>query len=237
MDADYRWILIAGAVLIAICSVLLRITRARRSKEFREVASRLKLRYAPEDDSFRRELFFTYPLFQRGHPDKCTASNFLRGERNGMDVVLFDYSYTTQHKIGQGFELRPAGVIKNYSTYSQSVVATRLQSRVLPQFEMCPETLLHKIGALAGMRDIDFESHSEFSKRYRLHGKSEAAVRDAFTLQVLAYFDQTPGWSLEANGEWLVCYRHDRQVAPGELDGFLDEAIRIAQLFETLTSS
>jgi hypothetical protein len=231
MDADYRWTLIGGAVLIAICLVVFRINRGRRSKEFKEAASRLKMRYSPEDDSFRRELFFTYPLFQRGHPDKCTASNFLRGERNGMDVVLFDYRYTTQHKIGQGFELKPSGVIKDYSTYAQSVAAIRLQSKVLPQFEMCPETLLHKIGALAGMRDIDFESHSEFSKRYRLRGKSERAVREAFTFEVLGYFDRSPGWSLEANGEWLLCYRHDRQVSPDELDAFLEEALHIARLF------
>jgi hypothetical protein len=229
-DAAYRWVLIGTVLLAGVISLLSLVNRGRRRKEIGEVASRLGMQYSPEDDGFRRELFFMYPLFQRGHPDARKASNFLRGVRNGMDVVLFDYSYTTQHGIGRGFEFKPSGVIKNYSRYSQSVAAIRLREKVLPQFEMSPEGLVQKVGALMGMQDIDFESHPEFSRRYRLRGKSEEAVRRVFTPQVLGYFSQAPGWSLEANGEWLVCYR-GRQMAPDELDTFLEETTRIARIF------
>ena len=229
-DAAYRWVLIETLLLVGVISLLSLINRGRRRKEIGEVASRLGMQYSPEDDRFRRELFFMYPLFQRGHPDARQASNLLRGVRNGMDVVLFDYSYATQHGIGRGFEFKPSGVIKNHSRYSQSVAAIRLREKVLPQFEMSPEGLVQKVGALMGMQDIDFESHPEFSNRYRLRGKSEEAVRRVFTPQVLGYFNQVPGWSLEANGEWLVCYR-GRLMAPDELDTFLEETTRIARLF------
>jgi hypothetical protein len=220
-----------GAGLLAGVISFLRLNRGRRRKEIREVASGLGMQYSPEDDRFRRELFFLYPLFQRGVPDACRASNFLRGMRNGMDVVLFDYSYTTQHAVGRGFELKPIGLLRSYSRYDQSVAAICLREKVLPQFEMRPESLVQKVAASMGMQDINFESHLEFSKHYVLRGKSEKAVRDVFTFQVLSYFNQAPGWSLEANGEWLVCYRQNRLLAPDKLETFVEETTRIARLF------
>jgi hypothetical protein len=230
-DATYPWVLIGAVLLAVVISLLSRVSRGRRRKEIRELGSRLGMQYNPEDDRFKRELFFMYPLFQRGHPDACRATNFLRGVRNGMDVVLFDYNYTTKHTIGRGFELRPVGLIREYSRYGQSVAAFRYPHKLFPQFEMRPESFAQRVGAFMGMQDIDFESHPEFSKRYLLRGKSEKAVRDVFTHQALGYFSQEPGWSLEANGEWLVTYRDNRLMPPDKLEAFLEETTRIAQLF------
>ena len=53
--------------------------------------------------------------------------------------------------------------------------------------------MLIKLCEMLGLKDIDFDSHPQFSKDYLLKGADEAAVRRCFHPAVLTFFEQHTG--------------------------------------------
>ena len=92
----------------------------------------------------------------------------MRGELGGRPATLAEYSYV----ISSG---------KSNHTVRQTVVAFTEGNTGLPDFDLSPENIFHKIGGAFGYQDIDFERFEEFSKRYLLRGKDEEAIRKTFT--------------------------------------------------------
>jgi hypothetical protein len=84
---------------------------------------------------------------------------------------------------------------------------------------------------MMGYQDIDFESNPAFSKKYLLRGPDDAAVRSAFTMRVLMFFEAEEGLCVEGDGRALIVYRHSTRVKPEALREFIDKGIRIAGLF------
>ena len=87
-----------------------------------------------------------------------------------------------------------------------------------------------KIGSAFGGQDIDFDENSEFSRRHRLRGEDEVAVRSLFGPALRQHLAMDPGWSLEGAGEWLIAYRKRKRVAPDELATFAEHARRFSEL-------
>lgn len=153
-----------------------------------------------------------FPLYERGHGRR--ASNLMTGETAGQPVELFDYRFVT----GSG---------KNQTTHNQTVVVFPQGARGLPDFELSPENILHKIGQVFGYQDFDFEDDPEFSKSYLLRGRDEPAIRNTFTGSVRAFLAQHRGWTVQTRaGAALLC-RERRRVKPEDLPGFLADALSI----------
>jgi hypothetical protein len=142
----------------------------------------------------------------------------MRGSLAGRPAMLMDYQFTT----GSG---------ENQTTHRQTVALFPDAGRGLPDFELAPENIFHKIGAVFGYQDIDFESSEEFSKRYLLRGREEDRVRAAFSADALAFFAQAPGWTVQLREGRVAVYRAGRRCRPEEAPSFLAEALRIASLF------
>jgi len=144
------------------------------------------------------------PLFEVGHGRE--AKNVLWGERR--DTVLFDYEYTT----GSG---------KSSTTHRQTLGAFHCPGRNLPAFTAAPEELSDWFAEWFGGQDIDFPGDPAFSKEYRLKGPDEAAVRDFFSVGGTQYLAARPGWTVHAQGDWLLAYRANKRVSPKKLKDFL----------------
>lgn len=134
------------------------------------------------------------------------ASNVLWGERR--DFLIFDYQYTT----GSG---------KNSATYKQTVGAFHIPGRNLPAFTAAPEDLGDWVAEWFGGQDIDFPGDPKFSKEYRLKGSDEAAIRDFFSVGGTQYLAARPGWTVHAQGDWLLAYRARKRIPPKRLKDFL----------------
>jgi hypothetical protein len=157
-------------------------------------------------------------LFERGGGGRF--KNILTGTASGFKTSLFDYSYTV-------------GGSKSSRTYTQTVAAFS-QDRRLPRFEMRPEGFVDRIADAVVHKDIDFESHPEFSRRYLLRGSEPEKVRELFTPALLTLLEGVPSeekWHIEGADSTLILYRSDVTVSAERTRAFLDETSSIARTF------
>ena len=133
-------------------------------------------------------------------------------------TLLFEFQFT----IGSG---------KSSRTMTQTVI--RLVSDKLaavPAFVLRPESLMDKVAAAFGQKDIDFPEHPTFSKKYLLRGQDEAAIRNFFTPGIVAFFEQERGWNVEVQGDQLFAYRENHRAGAEEITSFMDSRRRILGL-------
>ncbi|HJT78194.1 MAG TPA: hypothetical protein VJ739_13405, partial [Gemmataceae bacterium] len=190
----------------------------QRTEALRQLAEGLQFDFSAKDDAGLLTSLApdNFHLFAQGSGKKC--SNVLRGQANDLEVTIFDYRYTT----GSG---------KSSHTWRQTVIVFRLPGPPLPAFSLRPLNFWHKVGHLFGYQDITFDEHPAFSARYLLRGPNEAAVRQLFTEEALAWYEGTNGLSTEGRGDRLLFYRHNKRVEPPAIRSFLEEGFKVLALF------
>ena len=207
------WLIVVGVVaLIALIVVAAFVAERKRTGALQRTAGELGMQFigggggVPAGAPGRCRLF--------SHGRGWRHRNLMRGTIADLEALLFDYSYTT----GGG---------RSQTTHRQTVAAFRLADATLPEFELRPENVFHKIGSAFGYEDIDFQQHPSFSSRYLLRGAEEEAIRRAFNEEVVAYLEQSRGLCVEVVANWLIAYRSGRRVKPNLLGGFLEEAFTV----------
>lgn len=155
------------------------------------------------------------PVFKQGRGN--TARNRMDGRVGDCDVTVMDLRFVT----GSG---------KNSHTWKQTVVVLPDGGGGLPDFQLCPENFLHRLGRLFGMQDLNFAEHPEFSKRYLLRGKDEAAVRAAFTAELLEFLTENPGGWVDVQNGTLVVYRKGKTEKPEAVPELVAHALRIQRM-------
>jgi hypothetical protein len=207
--------------LTALGAILVWVSRrmaAKRQAELDIVAQQAGWSFTPEPVEPLALGLGAFPLFTHGRAQR--ASNLMRGSDGPTAITVFDYRYT----VGGG---------KHQTTIFQTVVHLRSMRLSLPPFVLSPENVLHKVGAMFGYHDIDFDSSPEFSQKYLLRGaESETQIRELFTPSVRAYLEQRAAVNVEGDSDQLLLYRHRHQVKHEELRAFVDEALSIARQFE-----
>jgi hypothetical protein len=207
-------IAIIAVLTVAGAAVAIGVVHEKRRRAALEtVGAGLGLSYQRDGRALLGQMRSHIPLFQRGHSRR--ARNVLSGEIEDLIVHVFDFSYT----IRSG---------KNNRTYRQTVVVFGGTATGMPAFALAPERFGHRIAEkLFGMQDIDFEAYPEFSRRYRLSGADEAAIRARFDASLLEFLERQDRLNLEAGGGWLVVFRQGRRVKPEGIGAFLEEAFTI----------
>ena len=215
--AFHPFLLIIPFGIIAVIVFVGGIMRAKqRTQQFVEVAEELGLPFFPQGDDGLLGRLSDFHLFSQGRSKRIM--NMLHGETNEVEVAIFDYRYT----VGSG---------KDRKTYHQSVIYFHSATLQLPTFAVRPEGMFHKIGALFGYKDIDFESHPLFSKKYLLRGDNEAAIRELFDDRLLSFFEGETKISVEGSRGQLVYYRQKKRIKPADTQNFMKEGFQIFALF------
>jgi hypothetical protein len=118
--------------------------------------------------------------------------------------------------------------------------------------------LIDSLSSLVGYRDINFDSHTQFSKQYLLRSfdeddlgnefsryeepsssafkasKNESLVRDLFTHELLDLLETNSGVSLEGRGDQFILRRFTSQRVPAnELTSFVELGVKILSLLST----
>jgi hypothetical protein len=200
------------ALAFLIGWMLWRRHERRRHDRLEALAADMGLAYAARDDALLQALRGRMPLFDRGRRRQTRSA--MAGAIEDLRVCIFDYHYTT----GGG---------RSSTTWRQTVVAFELPEGRLPAFSLRPQRFFHKIAEKLGWTDIDFADHPEFSRRYRLTGDDEVAVRAAFSGELIELLDRDERLCVESDGRWLVVYRHGRRVRPDRVPALLEEAFEI----------
>jgi hypothetical protein len=209
-------VLVFGALVVAIVVAGRRATR-KRTEHLAAAAATMKFTFSPEDDPGLRGRLEGFHLFSQGRSRKLR--NVLRGRAGDVDVLIFDYRYTT----GSG---------KNSHTWKQTVMLFESAGIHFPDFALRPEHLFHKLGQVFGYQDIDFDSRPQFSKRYLLKGSDEQRLRTIFTDDVLAFYEAQDRVSSEAAGGHFLYYRAGKRVAPDKVPDFIKQGVRAFALFK-----
>lgn len=190
----------------------------RRSQEFAEIAYRIGVDFSPEDDWGLINLLSDFKLFRRGIRKSIT--NVLRSQDGLLqtDLRIFDYQYT----ISTG---------KTSKRFRQTVFFADSRQLGLPEFRMKPEHFLHKIGALLGFDDINFEAFPEFSRQYYLKSSDEQYLRATMHDGILRFFSVEKGWRVEGVNYYLIFYKKDVLLPPQEIKQFYDKGLHVFELF------
>lgn len=215
-------LIIGGLALAGMIMFVVHKFEKARTERFQAVADELGLKFFPNGDPEVQNAMGHLWLFKQGHSRK--TKNMLCGQTEDIDLAIFGYRYTT----GSG---------KHRHTHQQTVISFRSPHLSLPEFELRPENLFHKIGQALGYKDIDFESHPTFSKRYIVRGPIDAAIRDLFTPEILEEFESQNGISIESSNDRLIYYRAGKRIKPEEVRSFMEEGFRIYGLLKQRDNS
>ena len=206
-----------GAVLAPIAVLVLAARRheRRRREAFTRMAGELGLTHSPKFEDLLEQPIARFYLFQHGHARSRQGASLLRGRIEDIDVLLFDYRYTT----GGG---------QHAATLRHAVAALGIAGRRLPSFELRPENVFHRIGSAFGYQDIDLAAFPWFSHRYLLRGEDEAAVRRLFEAAMAKWLEPRDKLCIEGGGEWLIVYRENTRLRPERLPQLLEEAFEVS---------
>ncbi len=219
---DFTQYVLFGIAIISVLLVFgLILWRRKRNERLRrealaQKALPLRLTFSAEGDPLLLDELKAFQTLGRGWRHR--VRNLMRGERQGVEVEVVDFGYST-------------GAGKHQRNHEQTLVCCRMPAQIA-EFYLRPEIMLDKIGTLVGHHDIDFEHRPSFSQRFFLRGPNEAAIRSLFSERVLAFLEnQTEKLSLAARGDMLVVYIAHRQVKAEHLEAFLDKALSLAAAF------
>ena len=187
---------------IGIVTVMRLALRARRGEALQTAGAGMKFTFQSMADAGLVDRLKHFHLFSHGRRKKII--NVLQGRAGDIDVSVFDYRYVT----GGGQQSR---------RWNQTVILFEADEIQLPSFTLRPENLFHKIGQVFGYKDIDFDSHPEFSKRYLLRGENESEVRHTFSADTVRFYESDRKLSTEAAGRQLTHYRAAKLVPPNEI--------------------
>ncbi|MGE4615272.1 MAG: hypothetical protein AAEJ46_13135, partial [Planctomycetota bacterium] len=82
-----------------------------------------------------------------------------------------------------------------------------------------------------GAQDFDFSAHPAFSKKYRLRGTDEDAIRDLFRPEVREYFENNDMIHVDIKEQQILIYKPGKYTKEqGQFEEFLQRAVEILEL-------
>ncbi|MDC3253033.1 SulP family inorganic anion transporter [Crocinitomicaceae bacterium] len=111
------------------------------------------------------------------------------------------------------------GAMLSKEVYKTTVQLVHL-NREIPSFVLEQEGIFDKIFDRVlsiNPLDIDFTSHPIFSKKLKLTGEDEKAVRSLFTAELLEFLESEEIYHIECNGRALIIFKSLRIAKTGEI--------------------
>ena len=93
-----------------------------------------------------------------------------------------------------------------------------------PEFALEPESMHTKLSEMVGGKDIDFDAHPVFSRKYYLRGIDEQEVRTFFNERLIGFFETQPEMHVECHNGKLLLYRKRDLIEASEVQEILDFA-------------
>ncbi|MBI1918468.1 MAG: hypothetical protein HYS12_27570 [Planctomycetes bacterium] len=210
MDAVTLVLLTVGSVVVL--ALLAAQIHERRAKLLRAAADDMGFTFMPSDAALAAA-FNDLALFRGSQATH--AVNVLRGEANGLEVLIFDLHYVTQ--------------VANHSQQRHmSILAFQDRQADWPSFSLRPRRFYHRLNT----EEVNFEIDEGFKKIYLLQASDTDGVRELFNEDVRHFFMQNTGVAVEGGGQRLV-YCNGRLVNPEGLRPFMEEGFRVMNVLQT----
>jgi hypothetical protein len=187
----------------------------RRKRSLSGHYARLKFRLAEQEEIQELVRAGRFTLMEKRWVQAGRTSEFHVGQYEGLDVAQFTLNQADGSQAGR----------------NQTVTLFKAQQN-LPSFVLRPESVADKLMDRFRGADIDFDSHPGFSESYQLESQDEAAVRAFFDHDLLNYFEENAGYTLESNGSDVLIFREYKRVSNA---ADIDVQLRLAHsLFQRL---
>lgn len=165
----------------------------------------------------------SFELFERERSSwfrNGSVSNILRGEVDGTQVYLFDYSYV----VSTG---------KSSRRITQTVFFADDKNWYLPNFRLKPETWWHKVLAYIGWEsDVNFEESKEFSDKFWLNSEFNELIQQKFTPEIRDFLTEQPPVYLEGSNYYLIAYKPNKMLSPNEAETFYKQCCDLLVLLK-----
>lgn len=210
------WIFVLFIALFATAIVISIVLDRKRTEAIKQLAATMGFDYREHPQTYLPDTIWQFDLFNKGRNRRL--KHLIQGTQEEAIVSVSDYQYTT-------------GTQKNRTTHNQTVVFIESDRLNLPNFLLIPENIFHKVGNVFGYKDIDFDSHPEFSSQYLLKGTDEESIRSLFHDGILNIYQRHPGTSTEGLDTLLIYYRKGQRFKPDQWQNLLNEAIEAYEQF------
>ncbi len=220
MDEVEKITYLALGLVGVILLVVWLVRHQKKSEELRSAklgteVERLGLSFQGDSDPSAGELLAPHPLGKWGSAKG--ARSVARGSYRGHPLVAFEFSYV----VSTG----------NSAHTVRQTVAILQNSKRIPDLELCAEGVLDRFKEYFGAQDFDFSAHPAFSKKYRLRGTDENAIRDLFRPEVREYFENNDMIHVDIKEQQILIYKPGNYAKePGQFEEFLQRAVEIQEL-------
>ncbi len=211
--------ILIGLVVFTVLAVLVVVVCKRDAKKRRRALEALAQRSGWRFEATGPHIadpVSRIELFGRGHSRR--VNNLMVIGPADHEVRVFDYEYTT----GRG---------QHATMHWHTIVAFDDLPTELPDFQVRPKELLHKIGSAFGYQDIDIENRPDFSSKYVLRGAHEKVVRDLFDERRITSIEENGSICVEGNGCVLIVYCPQMEVTLQDIEQFIVQAKGIRAAF------
>jgi hypothetical protein len=210
-----------GAGLGLFAALLQMARRKQYVQQLIETCQAMGFAYSPNVQRDDLGDFQDLPLFRKW----SAARDRMSGTCDGVPVELIDYT-----SVDRGGE--------SSTYYRRTVALLPAPEGGLPSFELQPRDLAIKLIAALLTTGIAFDpSEAEtaddrevlerFGRSYFLSaGIDAAAIRRLFTMNLLAFFADHPGWHVESDGRHLALHRSQVIAAAGR-PAFVADAVEV----------
>jgi hypothetical protein len=123
------------------------------------------------------------------------------------------------------------GAMLSKEVYKTTVQLVHLRQEI-PSFVLEQEGIFDKLFDRVlsiDSRDIDFEKYPLFSKKLKLTGEDEEAIRELFTDDLIAFLESEEIYHIESNGNALIIFKSLRISNTGEIKNmvrFTEELVK-----------
>ena len=210
------WIFVLFIALFATAIVISIVLERKRTEAIKQLAATMGFDYREHPQTYLPDTIWQFDLFNKGRNRRL--KHLIQGTQEEAIVSVSDYQYTT-------------GTQKNRTTHNQTVVFIESDRLNLPNFLLIPENIFHKVGNVFGYKDIDFESHPEFSSQYLLQGTDEESISSLLHDGIMDIYQRHPGTSTEGLDTLLIYYRKGQRFKPDQWQNLLNEAIEAYEQF------
>lgn len=99
------------------------------------------------------------------------------------------------------------GARQEQSEIHMTIIQVSETNSLIPDFALEPEGLWSKLFEGVAGKDIDFDGHPDFSKKYYLRGENEAAIREFFSESIIQFLENREEMHIECHRNRLIFYK------------------------------
>ena len=240
-ESFYPWII--GIVVVLVVGGIARsiLGDRKRTKELKKVVESHGLSFKGKEGTEVLEKVMEQTVSFSHDSRSLSASNLMQGEVGGVSVTLADYSFYT-------------GTGKSSKFHERTFLMIESKNMNLPPFSLKPAGWVSdRVQKLVGFKDVDFDSHPQFSKQYflcafnadsedtrsglglipesisRAPSKNDSNVRKLFESSgILDFLEVHTGLIVEGEGN-RVFFRQDlkKRIPVKKIGSFLELGVKI----------